>query len=89
MALSLTAVRQIAVDVARQEDPSLEVVAATAGEGDSSSYAEVVLMLRGCRTEPCRMLIGVDRNAPEGECRALVRERLQQHLAEHRPLAPR
>ena len=51
MSLSLSDVRRIVSEVAREQTPSLEVVAARA-DGDSS-YTEVILTVRGCATEPC------------------------------------
>lgn len=83
MALTLTDVRRIAADVAKQEDPRLEVIGAMAGEG-GSAYAEVVLTVRGCRAEPCRVMIGVSRGVSEPECRDTVTARLRDHLAAHR-----
>jgi hypothetical protein len=79
----LTDVRRIAADVAKEQDPRLEVVGATAGEGEST-YAEVILTVRGCRAEPCRVMIGVSRDVSEPECRGNVTARLREHLAEHR-----
>jgi hypothetical protein len=83
MPLTLTDLRRIAADVAAQQDPALEVVAATPAEGEST-YVEVILTIRGCQVEPCRVMIGVNRNASEREVRRVVKARLQQHIAEHR-----
>ena len=83
MPLSLTEVRRIAADVATQQHLLPEVVAATPTEGESA-YAEVLLTLRGCRSEPCRLIIGVSRDASAPECRRAVEARLQQHVAKHR-----
>jgi hypothetical protein len=58
-------------------------MAATPAEG-GSSYTEVILSLRGCEAEPCRLMIGVSRNASEGECRETVKRRLEEHLADSR-----
>ena len=83
MSLTLTEVRRIAADVARQQDSSLEVVAATPSEGESA-YTEVLLNMRGSGSEPGRLIIGVSRDASEPECRRAVEERLQHQLAKHR-----
>ncbi len=83
MSLTLTEVRRIAADVAREQDPPLEVMGATPSEGEST-YAEVVLTVRGCRVEPCRVVIGITRDTSEADCRRNVEERLQQHLVRHR-----
>jgi len=87
MSVTLTDVQRIAADVARQEDRRLEVVAAIPAQGEAA-YAEVALTIRGCRAEPCRMMIGVSRNASESDIRATVTDRLRQHLDEHRATSP-
>jgi len=83
MALPLSEVRRISADVAQRQSPPLDVVAATRA-GEDSSYAEVILTIRGCRTEPCMVVIGVSRNASEPEFRDSVDARLREHLNEHR-----
>jgi hypothetical protein len=88
MAITLKELRRIATDVARQENPALEVISATSTEGDSG-YTEVMLTVRGCRAEPCRVMIGVIRDASEAELRRAVADRLRAHAAEHQPVAPR
>lgn len=87
MALTLKEVRRIASEVAQQENPALEVISATSS-GDLSAYTEVMLTIRGCRAEPCRLMIGVSRNASEAEFRHAVADRLRAHAAEHQPVAP-
>ena len=88
MAFPLNEVRRIATEIARQENPALEVISATSSDG-GSGYAEVMLIVRGCRAEPCRVMIGVNRNASEAELRQAVVDRLRAHAAEHEPVAPR
>ena len=88
MAFTLTEVRRIASDVARQQNPALEVISATSADGDSG-YTEVMLTVRGCRAEPCLLMIGVSRNASEAELRQAVIDRLRVHAAEHQAVAPR
>jgi len=88
MPLPLSDVRRIAAEVARQQDAALEVVSATP-TGESSTYAEVILTIRGCRQEPCRVLLGVSRDASEGEVRRDIAARLREHLAEHEPITQR
>ena len=82
MAVSLTDVQRIAADVARQQDRRLEDVGAVPARGESA-YTEVLLTIRGCQFEPCRMMIGFSRDASESEIRDTVRNRLRQHLDEH------
>ncbi len=85
MSLSLTDVRRIVAEVAREQTPTLEVVAARA-DGDSS-YTEVILTVRGCSTEPCQIVMGVRREAPESEFRDMVRVQLTEHLHDHEEAA--
>jgi hypothetical protein len=80
MALTLTDVRLIASEVARHEDPNLDVVGVTLREGSSSS-AEVIFADRACDEEPCRVVIGVSRRLSADECRGAVRAGLQERLA--------
>ena len=86
MALTLRDLRRIAAGVASQQDPPLDVIAAAPAQGEST-YVEVILTIRGCSVEPCRVIIGVSRNASEREVQSAVKARLQQHVAEHRSKA--
>ena len=81
MNLSLTDVRRIAAEVAREQNPALEVVAAHA-EADSN-YTEVIITVHGCSAEPCQIIMGVSREATEAEFRVAVRQQLNEHLYEH------
>jgi hypothetical protein len=83
MSLTLNDVRRIAGDVAHEVNPRLDVVAAMPVGRDSTNFADVMLMLRGCRRHPCRMVVGFSRGQSEAECRAAVRARLHEHLAGH------
>jgi hypothetical protein len=85
MSLSLSDVRRIVSEIAREQTPTLEVVAARA-DGDSS-YTEVILTVRGCATEPCQIVMGVSRGASESEFRQTVREQLEEHLHDHEEAA--
>ena len=80
MSLTLSDVRRIAADVAKQQQPALDVVGVIKREGSCSS-AEVIFAIRDCYVAPCRVVIGVSRHASEGECRGAVRMRLGEHLA--------
>jgi len=81
MTLTLSDVRRIVADVARQQTPTLEVVAARA-EADSP-YTEVILTVRGCAADPCQIVMGVSRGSSESAFRNTVREHLQEHLQAH------
>jgi len=82
VSLSLADVRRVTADVARQHDPALDVLGAIPAE-EGVYYSEVILTIRGCATEPCRVVIGVSREASEKELGETVKERLQEHWAEH------
>jgi len=79
MPLTLTDVERMAREIARDEDPALEVVAARNGEG-AADYTEVILTLNRSHDEPARLVIGVTRNATEDDIRRLLRSSLRDHL---------
>ncbi len=83
MAFSLNEVSTIAREVGKAQDPPLEVVAVTGREGAGES-AEVILTVRGCRDEPCVVVVGVDRTASVEEVRTDLVDHLRRHLDEHR-----
>ena len=83
MNLTLDDIRRIAAEAAVEENVSADVVGATHAEGNPL-YAEVILTLRGCRREPCRVVVGIRRDKAESECRHDARLQLRQHVAEHR-----
>jgi hypothetical protein len=82
VSLSLSDVRRIAHDVARQNHPTINVVGATATGG--SDYTEVIVTLERCAEEPRLLSIGITRDMSESSLRRSMDERLRQHLAEHR-----
>jgi len=82
MSLRLTDVRRIAREVTRDQFPGLEIVGAVA-KGDSG-YTEVLMTVRGCRQEPCQIMIGLNRDTSESEFRKAIHERLREHVDEHR-----
>ena len=61
----------------------LEVIGAIPA-GNESLYSEVVLTNHDCRIEPCRLMIGLNRNVSEAECRTAMRTGLQRYKASHR-----
>jgi hypothetical protein len=83
MSMKPTDVQRIAVDVARELDDAVEVVAAVPTTGDSA-YTEVVLTIRGCQDEPCVVVVGVSRDASESSIRVAVAEQMRGHLRDHR-----
>jgi len=83
--LNVTDVTRIASAAAREQSPDLEVTGVTFGAG-GGDYAEVLLNVRGCRQEPCRMSLGVFRNMSEPQLHAEIADKLRRHVEEHRPL---
>jgi len=79
MPLGLPDVRRVSADVARQEDPALQVFAATNGEG-ATDYTEVILRFQQPSSDPTHIVIGVRRNAGEWQVRRLLRDRLREYL---------
>lgn len=79
MRLRLPHVRRVAADVAGDEDPALQVFAATNGE-DATDDAEVILRLHRPSSDPTNVVIGVRRSAGEWQVRRLLRDRLRDHL---------
>jgi hypothetical protein len=82
--LSLSDIRRIAETVAKTQTPPLDVVGARHSQ-EGTSYTEVLLTIRGCRTEPCRVLVGVAGHMSEPECRRVIEAKLNEHLADHKP----
>ena len=82
MPLTLAEVRAIAADTAIEQGSELEIIGVTPAEGDFA-YAEVLVRMRGCRVEPCRMVIGVNRSMTTTEVRATVNDVLRRHHEEH------
>ena len=78
----LADVQRIATEVAAEENPDLQVDV-TSSQGESA-YIELILTLTGCSVEPCRTLIGIDRDMSEPQFRIAVQDQLRLHLVEHR-----
>ena len=76
--LNVTDVTRIAREAASREAPGVRVLGVTVGDRDGS-YAEVIIDLEACRQEPCRLVVGIFRNASEES----VREEISQHIARH------
>lgn len=80
MLLTLTDIRRIATDVARENRSHLDVLAAKKA-GSESEYAEVMLENRECPQPPCLVVVGVDRNSTEEECRTAIQASLRRQAA--------
>jgi hypothetical protein len=79
MTLSLTNIRRLAVDVAREESPALEVVGTTNAEG-AANYAEVIVADHSRRDDSRHLVIGLSRSASESAIRDQLRDRLREGL---------
>jgi hypothetical protein len=79
--LHVADVTRIAREAARSQSADLRVAGVTVG-GDGE-YTEVIIDLENCRSEPCRMSVGVFRNAPERELREQITASIRRHLREH------
>jgi hypothetical protein len=79
MTLDLREVRRIAEDVARAEDPALELIAATASRG-GSAYIELTLRIQGDGDEPSLFVVGADRSGGEAPLRSGIARELRRRL---------
>jgi hypothetical protein len=78
--VSLKTVSDIANDVAREQNDRLEVVGVSPGEGDGA-YTEILIVVNGCRKNPCNISLGVLRDVTEAELRSTISDKLREHLA--------
>jgi hypothetical protein len=76
--LSYSEALDAAREVAAAETPSLEVLAATP-QGDSTA-TELIINIRGCHVEPCRLVLAFDRNASRTAFKEAVGRSLRLHL---------
>jgi hypothetical protein len=82
--LTLAEARRIAGEVISTNHPTVELLGVTAAKA-GSRYAEVILGIRGCHTEPCQVIVGVNREGSEQAFRQEVDQRLREHLTERTP----
>jgi hypothetical protein len=81
MPLDLDEITAISLDVIRQHAASLALVGLTASDG-GSSRAEIMVTVKGCHAEPCRLLLNLsraDRTAFEAELRQTLHDALRMH----------
>jgi hypothetical protein len=78
--VSLKTVSDIANVVAREQNDRLEVVGVSPGGGDGA-YTEIMIVVNGCRRNPCNISLGVLRDVSEAELRSTIAEKLREHLA--------
>jgi hypothetical protein len=66
--------------IAQDLDSRLTVLGVVSGK---ANYVEILLGIRGCDEEPCRVTVGVDRLASLDDMRAAIRKSTQHHLRHH------
>jgi len=79
MLMDLQDLARIVTEAAQAQNIPVDVIGVTRGEG-SVEYAEVILTLRDCDTEPCSMSLGVRRSLSEPALRSEIAEKLQDRL---------
>jgi len=80
--LNATDVARIAKEAVSAQSSKLRVMGVTLGDGDGH-YAEVIIDLEDCGKEPCRLSVGIFRNASEESVRGEIVRRLERHVREH------
>ena len=80
--LNVADVTRIAQEAARSQSDKLRVMGVTVGDGDGD-YAEVIIDLEECRAHPCRVSVGVFRNASPDAVRDEIVKHLERHVREH------
>jgi hypothetical protein len=78
--VSLKTVSDIASEVIRRQNDRLEVVGVSPGEGDGA-YTEIMIVINGCRKNPCNISLGVLRDVSEDDLRVTIAQKLREHLA--------
>ena len=77
--MSLDDALRIAGEAAQAENPKFVVVGLTGSDG-STGYVEMLIAIKGCHVEPCRMTIGFDRTVSAAQLRETVQRRIREHL---------
>lgn len=83
MKLSVAEVARIAAEAALLTSPRLEISGVNLAGG--SDYSEVLVTVRGCRSHPCQIAVGIFRDVPEAELRDQIEASLKKHLSDHPP----
>jgi hypothetical protein len=80
--LNVADVTRIAREAAGTQSANVQVMGVTVGTGDGD-YAEVIIDLQDCGKEPCRMSVGIFRNASAEAVRGEIVRQLERHIREH------
>ncbi len=81
--MSLHGIHELAREVASWTDAGLEVMGVTGGDG-GTDYVEILLAIRGCQFEPCRISIGAARTMSPAQLRDVLAYHLREHLDKQR-----
>jgi hypothetical protein len=82
VALSIDEVTLIARTVASRTSPALDVSGVTLGGGEGSEYVEILVLIDGCETPPCRVSIGTFRHLDPSRLERDIARDLRKHLRE-------
>jgi hypothetical protein len=82
MTLELDEIRRLAVEIVHDENHAVDVVGVLTESG-GSGYTEVLISLRGCAPEECRISVGIDRHVNEIAFRATLADKIRAHLQDH------
>jgi hypothetical protein len=80
MVTTLQTISRIAHETAREQG-TFDVLGVIPAEGDT--YVEILLSVKQCHVEPCRVALGVLRDLPEEQLRQTIVQRLKTHIAVH------
>jgi hypothetical protein len=81
MPLSLPHIRRLAAEVARQENPAVEVFATTNPAG-AVDHTEVIMTVPGRLSDPTQLVVGIRRSSSEADVCERLRDRLRDRLRE-------
>lgn len=77
--LNLKDLQAVVQDVAREMDPRLDVLGVMGANG-ASDYVEILLGVRDCGFEPCRITVGVDRTVSRDGLKKMMAKPIRQYL---------
>jgi hypothetical protein len=78
-------VTRIARKAARDQTLPVEVIGVAPGR--NGDYAEILVYVDGCPSDPCLVEMGVFRNRSEAELRQTIGDKLRSHIREHSSIA--
>ena len=82
MKLSVDKVTAISRKAAGEYDPAVEVMGVVLSEG-AKDRAEIVVRIRGCHPDPCRVVVNVNRHLSPDELAAEITSQLRAAIQDH------